>query len=93
MSKKKDDVIQLKKELLSQSNESPAVYTHKQMSKMMGITRSWTLNSPSGALPFLPVQWCDWVSDEDNLKAIDETLPPSKKTHLILRVLMKLKLI
>jgi len=69
-----------------------AVYTQKQMCEMASRTRSWTLNNPSGMLPFLPVQWEDSVSQEDNLKAMYETLPPYKKPHWLISLFMWLKL-
>lgn len=68
-------------------------YTHKQMIEMISRTRSWTLNKPSGGLPFLPMGWVDCVSQEDNEKATRETLPPYKKTHRILRFLMFIKVL
>jgi len=70
-----------------------AVYTHKQMSEMMGRTRSWTLNNPSGCLPYLPVQWVDYVTQEQNEKASNETMPPYKKPHKLVQFLMWLKVL
>jgi len=74
-------------------NKTKAVYTHKQMCEMMEVTRSWTLNSPSGPLPFLPVEWVDYVSEEANLKANKETMPKHKKPHWLINILMKIKLL
>ena len=70
-----------------------AVYTHKQMCQMMEVTRSWTLNNPSGPLPYIPVQWVDYVSQEANEKANNKTMPPSKPTHKFLKFLMFIKLL
>ena len=68
-------------------------YTHKTMCEMLQICRTWTMNNPSGLLPPLPVQWCDNVSQEENLRAIKDTMPEYKKTNWILLILMKMKII
>jgi len=68
------------------------VYTHNQMMEMIQRTRSWILNNPAGPLPYLPIQWVDDVSQEANEKASRETMPPYKKTHNLLKVLMWLKI-
>lgn len=70
-----------------------AVFTHRQMIKMMEITRSWTLNNPSGSLPYIPMRWVDYVSQEQNEKANRETMPPYKKPHKLIGFLMWLKLL
>lgn len=70
-----------------------AVYTHRQMMEMIQRTRSWTLNSPSGILPYIPAQWRNDISFEDNIKAMNETLPPYKKPHPIIKFLIWIKLI
>jgi hypothetical protein len=70
-----------------------AVYTHKQMCDMISVTRTWTLNSPSGGLPFLPMQWVDYVSQEANVSANIKTMPPYKKPHWLVNLLMKLKIL
>lgn len=69
------------------------VYTHTQMREVMSRCRSWTLNNPSGALPYLPVMWIDTVSDKENFKAMYETLPPYKKTNKLLSFLMWCKIL
>lgn len=65
-------------------------YTHKQMIEIMQVTRSWTLNNPSGPIPYLPIIWSDNVSIEENEKAIRETMPPLKKPHWIIKLLFKI---
>jgi hypothetical protein len=72
--------------------ESP-VYTHRQMCEMLERTRSWTLNDPSGPLPFMPVEWNMDVSQEVNEKANQETMPPFKKPHKLIQFLMWLKIL
>ena len=74
-------------------NTAVEYYTHKQMCEMVQRTRSWTLNNPSGYLPYLPALCSDSVSDEENEKATMETLPPYKNPHKLIRFLMWLKLI
>lgn len=69
-----------------------AVYTHRQLCEMMEITRSWTLNNPAGPLPYIPAQWVDYVSDEENRKAHLKTRPPHKSPHKIIKLLMWLKI-
>ena len=69
-----------------------AVYTHKQMVEMMSVTRSWTLNNPSGGLPYLPVQWVDYLTQEQNEKASKETTPPYKKTYWLINFLIWIKM-
>lgn len=66
-----------------------ACYTHKQMSEMMSITRSWTLNDPEGPLPPLPVVWVN-IPQEDNEKAMTQTMPKYKKPHWLLKLLFKI---
>jgi hypothetical protein len=68
-----------------------AVYTHKQMCEMIQRTKSWTLNNPSGCLPYLPVQWVDYLTQEENENANNKTLPPYKKPHKLIQLLMWLK--
>lgn len=46
---------------------------------------------PSGPLPPLPVIWVDDLPDEENLKSNKETMPPVKKPHLLLDILMRLR--
>jgi len=62
-----------------------ALYTHRQMSEMMIITRSWTLNNPAGPLPYLPID----TECAQNDKELIDTLPPSKKSHWLLKLFFK----
>jgi hypothetical protein len=73
--------------------DEKAVYTHRQMCQMIARTKSWTLNNPSGELPYLPVQWVNYVSQEQNQKASNETMPPYKKPHKLISFLMFLKIL
>lgn len=73
--------------------EKKAVYTQEQMLEMMSVTRSWTLNNPSGPLPYLPMIWLDEFSQEDNEKVHRKTMPPTKKPHWLISILMKLRVI
>ena len=73
--------------------EEKPVYTHRQMIEMMGRTRSWTLSNPSGPLPYLPVQWVNYVSQKENEQASKETMPPYKKPHKLIRFLMWIKIL
>ena len=69
-----------------------AVYTHKQMVEMIGITKSWVLNNPSGIVPYIPTQWVDYLTQEQNEKASKETMPPYKKTHWLINFLIWIKM-
>lgn len=70
-----------------------AAYTHRQMLEMMHRTKSWTLNNPSGPLPYLPVIWQDQIDEKTNFKTMHETLPPYKKPHVLIKFLMWCKVI
>lgn len=68
-------------------------YTHRQMTEMISRTRSWTLNNPSGGLPYLPAIWREDIPQLDNLRAMYETIPPYKNPHKLIKLLIWLKLI
>ncbi len=70
-----------------------ATYTYRQMIEMITVTRSWTLNNPSGPIPYLPVMWVDYVSQEENSKASKATMPKHKKPHWLINLLMKLRIL
>ena len=64
-------------------------YTHKQMVQMIERTRSWTLNNPSGPLPYLPMD-LDSVHSHEELYS---TLPEYKNPHWLIKLLMSFKII
>ena len=70
------------------ASEKP-VFTHRQMCDMMSITRSWTLNNPSGPLPHLPKN----IDEVEFLSELGSTMPEFKKPHWILKLLIKLKIV
>tara|TARA_R110000744_G_scaffold195512_2_gene314608 strand:+ start:7620 stop:7904 length:285 start_codon:yes stop_codon:yes gene_type:complete len=73
-------------------NETP-VFTFSQMTRIMDVTRSWTLNHPSGKIPYLPIFWNNEVGFEDNVKISNDSMPPLKEPHPIISALMKIKVI
>ena len=68
------------------------LYSPEQLSEMIKITRSWTLNNPSGPVPYWPAP--GYVYDKEKKqfifdKDVAKTLPPIKKTHWLIKLLWK----
>ena len=77
---------------MTQHNRAQWCYSAEQMSEMMSRTRAWTLNNPSGPLPYQPLP--EYVYDREKQqfifdKDVAKTLPPYKKTHWLIKLLWK----
>jgi hypothetical protein len=74
---RKVEDIRDEKKAIEKYTEKP-VYAHRQMAEMISRTRSWILHNPADPLPYLPMIWREDISQEENEKAMYETLPPYK---------------
>ena len=72
------------------SKPKGAEFSRGQMVEMMSRTRSWTLNNPSGPLPYLPLEYS---SESSDFLALQKSLPPYKKPKKIVAILIWLKII
>ena len=65
------------------------IYTERQLSQMMDITRTWVLNNPTGPLPDLPKST---DSAKDNFE-LYVTIPEPKEPHWSIKLLMFFEII